>query len=442
MKVKHIVSLENKYWRESTINMNVTYEDTLELTQDKRQIIKGFGGCFNEMGWDALEKVSLEVKDNIMHELFDEDKCHFTMGRLPIGASDYALEWYSHDEVAEDYELNYFSIDRDQRYLIPYLREALAIQPNLSLFASPWSPPTWMKTKKAYNFGTLRWEKEVLDAYANYFVKFIEAYQQEGIKIEQIHIQNEPVADQKFPSCIWTGVELRDFIKNHIGPIFKGKEIDTDIWLGTLNGPFIDFMLDNMTPFSEFYDQYVNTVLADKEARQYLSGVGFQWGGKHIIEQVEVSYPELRLMQTENECGDGLNSWEHAEYVYGLFWHYFHHGVESYIYWNIVLPQDGVSTWGWKQNALITIDNEANVTYQPEFYIMKHFSHFIKPGARVIRTTGHWTANSIVFENPDGELVILVASNMNNEREFTFKHEGKTFSTIIEPHSIHTFVIE
>ena len=109
----------------------------------------------------------------------------------------------------------------------------------------------------------------------------------------------------------------------------------------------------------------------------------------------------------------------------------------------MVLPKGGCRTWGWKQNSLATIDEETlELTYQPEFYFVKHFSHFVKKGAKILKTKGHWTSNSVAFENPDGELVIVVASNMNNEREFTFKYGEKSFSTIIEPHTIYTFTIK
>jgi glucosylceramidase len=216
-----------------------------------------------------------------------------------------------------------------------------------------------------------------------------------------------------------------------------------ELWLGTLNGPFYDFMLEHVTPFSQFFDQYVNTVLMDKNARKYITGAGFQLGGKHVIEQTQLSYPELRYMQTENECGDGENTWEHAEYVFGLFWHYLHHRVESYMYWNMVLPQGGVSTWGWEQNSLITIDPKTKkVTYCPEFYVMKHFSHFVKSGARLLETKGHWTANSVVFENPNGDIIAVVGNFAHKAREFTFKNEDSAFSAIIEPHTVNTFCIK
>ena len=442
-KVKHIYSSDIRYWQEGQIN-NIEYEDILETTPETKQTIKGFGGCFNEISWDILKQIDKSKRKSILDSLFTEDGCNFNIGRLPIGASDYSLEWHSYDETSGDYELKDFTIKRDEECLLPYVKEALIRKPDMSLFASPWSPPTWMKTKKAYNFGTLLWEPENLQAYANYFVKYVEEYKKAGVKIEQIHIQNEPHADQKFPSCMWTGKEMRDFIKNHLGPAFDEKGIDAEIWLGTINGPFVDFQIPGYgAPFSQFYDQCVNTVLSDKDARKYIVGAGFQWGGKHVIEQVELSYPEIRLMQTENECGDGKNTWEHAEYVFGLFWHYFTHNVESYAYWNMVLPKGGVSTWGWEQNTMITIDpGTKEVVYEPEFYVMKHISHFVKPGAKRIVTKGHWTSNSIVFENPNGEIIAIVGNAMDNDREFTLKHNGNSFSTVIKAHSVNTFCVQ
>lgn len=442
MKIKHIMSGENNYWQEGGTGTE-TCEDTLRLTGVKKQEVKGFGGCFNEIGWEVLQKIKDKHRNDFLDELFKEENCGFRMGRVPIGANDFSLSWYSCDEADDDYELEHFNIERDKKFTIPFVKEAIKRQPGFSLFASPWSPPTWMKTKKVYNYGTIRMEDKVLDAYAKYLVKFVQEYKKEGITVNQIHVQNEPMADQKFPSCLWTGEQMRDFIKNHLGPVTEKNSADTEIWVGTINGPFVDFMMGpTSAPFSEYYDQFENTILSDKEARKYITGLGFQWGGKHVIEQTVLSYPELRYMQTESECGDGRNTWEQAEYIYRQMWHYFYHGVESYIYWNLALPEGGVSTWGWSQNSLITINEETKkIAYQPEFYIMKHFSHFVKKGARVLETSGRFASNAVAFENPDGEIVIVVGSNMNQARKFMFEDGKHSFSAVIEPHTIHTFII-
>ena len=445
MKIQHICSESNAYWIEAPVNEMVqeVQEDTLELTGEKSQEILGFGACFNELGWEALQLVSEEERKKFLDELFTQNACNFNYGRVPIGANDFSLEWYSCDEVNDDYDLKFFNIRRDQQYTLPFIKEALARQEKLTLFASPWSPPTWMKTKKAYNFGTIRMEEKVLKAYADYFVRFVKAYQEEGIVVSQVHVQNEPMADQKFPSCKWTGEDMLIFIRDYLGPAFKETGVDTELWLGTINGPFVDFMIPGMSaPFSEFYDQFANTILSDPIARAYLSGVGLQWGGKHVMEQITCSYPELRYMNTESECGDGQNTWEHMEYIFGQMWYYFRHGAERYTYWNMALKKGGVSTWGWSQNSLCVVDPDAKtLTLQPEFYLMKHFSHFVKPGALLFKTKGRWTANTVAFENPDGSLVLVVGSNMKKDRVFHFVHGEQSFSAEIKANILHSFLI-
>ncbi len=444
MKVTHIASYDNDCWKEEGLLDSALTKDTLELTGTKKQTVLGFGGCFNELGWEALQLVSADKRKVFLDELFLEENCNFNYGRIPIGANDFSLEWYSCDEVTDDFDLKHFNIDRDKQYTIPFIREAQERQDALTLFASPWSPPTWMKTKKAYNFGRIRMEDKVLKAYARYFVKFVQEYTKENVSVSQVHVQNEPMADQKFPSCLWSGENMRDFIRDYMGPAFKEAGLDTELWLGTINGPFIDFMMPGMSaPFSEFYDQFANTILSDEEARSYLTGVGLQWGGKHVMEQITASYPEMRYMNTESECGDGVNSWEHMEYIFNQMWFYFRHGAERYTYWNMALQEGGVSTWGWSQNSLCTVNPETgDLKLQPEFYLMKHFSHFVKPDAHMLETKGRWTTNTVAFENTDGSVALIVGSNMNRDREFNFVHGEKTFSASIKAHSIHSFLIE
>ncbi|MDO5294571.1 MAG: glycoside hydrolase family 30 protein [bacterium] len=444
MSIIHIASYEGDCWKTEKVREKEENWNCVELTGEQGQEVLGFGGCFNELGWEALQMVSEEERKKFIDELFTEEGCGFNYGRVPIGANDFSLEWYSCDDVADDYELKHFNIDRDKKYTIPFIKEAQKRQKELTLFASPWSPPTWMKTKRAYNYGRIRMEEKVLNAYANYFVKFVEEYGKEGIPVSQIHVQNEPMADQKFPSCLWSGEDMRDFIGGYLGPAVKKAGLDTEIWLGTINGPFVDFQMPGVSaPFSEFYDQFAGTILSDEKAYSYITGVGLQWGGKHVIDQITASYPEKHYMQTESECGDGENSWTHMEYTYRLMWYFFRHGVERYTYWNMALQNGGISTWGWTQNSLCTVNPETKeLTLQPEFYLMKHLSHFVKKGAHYLPTKGHMTTNTIAFENPDGSLVLVVGSNMNRDREFTFEHGKDSFSATIPAHSIHTFVIK
>lgn len=442
--IKWFSTTEETPWENISVKYSMPSEDILELTGSKFQTVDGFGGCFNELGWIALSKLEEKEREKVIYELFNtKTGCKFNFCRLPIGANDYAAEWYSHNENDGDYLMEKFSIERDYQYLIPYIKESLKHRSDMKLFASPWSPPTWMKFPKAYNYGRLRMEKEVLDAYALYFMKFIESYKEEGIDINQIHIQNEPLADQKFPSCVWSGEQFRVFIKDHLGPLFEKEQVPAEIWFGTLNGPEeFSFMPTGKFEFPADYDSYVDTVLFDKDARKYIKGIGYQWAGKAHIQRTHESFPELKLMQTENECGTGTNTWDHARYVFNLIRHYFSNGVNAYVYWNMILEPKGTSTWGWNQNSLITVNPDTKeVIYNPEFYVIKHFSHFITPGAVRLETKGHWTGASLAFENPDGSIVIVASNGLSRARNFTLKVKDEELSVELKPNSFNTFII-
>jgi len=334
MKTRWITTTSKRPWREQKCMTGRVADLNLHLTDQKHQAWDGFGGCFNELGWNVLKELPASQRQRVMRELFDpRGGCRFNVCRLPIGANDYSSEWHSLNEHAGDFAMKHFSIARDRQHLIPYIKEALALNPQITLFASPWSPPTWFKFPRAYNYGTMIWRKEYLRAYALYFVKFVQAYAREGIKIHQVHPQNEPLADQKLPSCLWTGEQLRGFIGEYLGPSIRRAGLDTEVWLGTLN--------------TDDYDGFVNAVLSDPRAYRHIAGVGFQWAGKGAIQRTYAAWPEKRLMQTENECGYGHNNWEHARHVFNLIQHYITNGVGAYCYWNIVLQPGGLSTWGW-----------------------------------------------------------------------------------------------
>ena len=205
-EVSWISSSPRSQWKQNAIHSSHANESHLQFSEERFQAIDGFGGCFNELGWIALSKAEEATRRQVFDAFFDKKAgCRFNYCRTPIGASDFAEQWYSYNEMDGDYQMACFSIERDFKYLIPYIREALQRNPEMTLFASPWSPPTWMKIPKIYNGGSLRWEKENLKAYALYFQKYIEAYRKAGIRIDQLHFQNEPCVQQVFASCLWTG---------------------------------------------------------------------------------------------------------------------------------------------------------------------------------------------------------------------------------------------
>lgn len=425
--MKWISSTEQAPWQDRAITAE-TAGDTLTLGES-RQTVRGFGGCFNELGMIALRKLSEEDRALIFDELFSPDKCNFTFNRMSVGANDFAASWYSYDEVDGDFEMEHFSIDRDRENVIPYIREAQKRQPAFSLFASPWSPPTWLKFPKVYNYGKLIREEKYQRAYAKYVRLFLEAYEKEGIHISQYHIQNEPCSTQKFPSCVWVGEEFREFIRDYLVPELEAHGIKTDLWLGTMNGPEGDHRWSITR-----YHQYAGIVMEDEVCRRAVKGIAYQWAGKSAVQATHDAYPDLELIQSESECGDGTNTWTFAMYIFEMIRHYFRNGVTAYVYWNMALEDGGESTWGWHQNSLVTV-KDGKAILNPEFYLMKHFAHFVHPGAKVLRTKGSMSPNCLAFENPDGERVAVLMNPYDFEKTVTLEDRNyvlaaRSFNTI------------
>jgi glucosylceramidase len=398
-------------WRETAPDISEgTGANALRVEGPAGPPLLGFGGCFNELGARELFLLDPARRQEVLHALFGDEGCAFNFCRVPIGASDYALDWYSHAETPDDYAMEHFSIDRDRRYLLPYIRAAQGVRPGVRLFASPWSPPAWLKERQRYNGSRLRAEPRVGKAYADYLLKFVRAYRDERVEIEQLHVQNEPNSDQKFPSCLWTGESMRDFIRDYLGPRFEAAGERCEIWAGTIErGMLLGWQPDTLE--GDCYHNWAHTLLTDPEVRRLVKGIGYQWNGKGALAQTRANWPDLPIIQTENECGDGRNSWAYAFYVFDLMWHYFNNGCRAYLYWNMILAPGGESTWGWKQNTLITVDGSTGaITYNPEFYVMKHLSHFVRPGARCLPLRGDQAALSLLFENEDGSRVLVVAN--------------------------------
>jgi glucosylceramidase len=393
----------------------------------KYQTIDGFGGCFNELGWEALLTLPAEKRQTVMESLFDSKTgCGFEFGRMPIGASDFASSWYSLDETPGDYGMEDFSIQRDEGCLIPYIKSALAVNPHLKIWGSAWSPPTWMKENDAYCGGTndMRFEPKVLDAYALYLARYVEEYQKAGVPVFAVHVQNEPASAQVFPSCLWTGPQIRDFVRDYLGPIFHERHVKAQIWLGTINNGDIN--------------AYAVPVLTDAKAARYITGVGYQWDGKKAITETHERFPGFKLMQTETECGGGENNWSSAVHTWGLLKHYLSNWADSYMYWNMVLDQKSTSTWGWKQNAMITVNTSTHeVIYHPEFYLMKHFSAFVALGAKRIESSD---PNSLAFRNRDGSIVLVTSNPTPASIPIEIQFPHRTISIVLPANSFDTII--
>jgi len=424
------------------------HADITLYPEQKLQLMDGFGGCFNELGWEALGSLPLAARDHVFRDLFSADGANFSICRLPVGASDYALSWYSYDDVPDDFTMRNFNIDRDRYILIPYIKEAQKIHPGLKFWASPWSPPTWMKVNNHYaltsgssvkgsnrgdnemgagknianNATAFKMDNSYLEAYALYFSRYIKAYQKEGVDIGALHVQNEIAYAPQWPSCTWRPEDLGYFIKKYLGPKFKADTIKTEIWLGTINYGNPD---------------YVRKILTDTAASRYIKGVGFQWAGKNAIGTIGKEFPQVKVIQTESECGNGENNWVSAEHTWQLVNHYINNGASAYMYWNMVLDSTGSSSWGWPQNMLIAINKQTKeVKYNKEYYLMKQLSHHVMPGATHIKTSE--SKDNLAFLNPDGTFVLMLSNLDDKEKKEVITVGDKKVELLLQPRSINT----
>jgi len=443
------------------------------------QAIEGFGTCASELSWSSLSALTQEERDEIFHELFAPGVgANFVMSRTPVGASDFALEYYSYDDVDGDFALDHFSIDRDKNYLLPFLKSAIAENPSLKVWSSPWCPPAWMKVNKHYantstrpmarRFEEMRRREgdlpqdtraaggstfgfrprslgdngldedkqiregqdafnlapEYLDAYARYFGKYVDAYKAEGVDISMVMPQNEPNSAQWYPACTWTPDGLKKFIAV-LGPEMQKRGVE--VWLGTIERADVSMW---------------NQIINDPAAGPYIKGMGFQWAGKQALPGLHAEFPELPCYMTEQECGNGANDWSGAMHSWDLMREYITNGCQGYFYWNTSLFEGEASSWGWNQNSLVTVNRaEKTWRYTPEYYIIKHASHYALPGAKVVKLGGTYE-EALAFVNPDGSIVVLAANKEESPRQVTFQIAGKKAKTVTLPaSSLNTLVI-
>jgi glucosylceramidase len=391
------------------------------------QTVDGFGGCFNEIGWRALLRLDDVDRERVMKALFDpKEGLGFNLGRVPIGSSDFGLTPYSLDDEPGDLGMEHFSIDRDRWMLIPFIKAAKAIRPDLRLWGSPWSPPAWMKTTGIYHGGQLRQEPGILKAYALYLARFAEAYHDEGLDLFAVCPQNEPSQDTKYPSCVWPDpAKMRDFIRDYAGPTFAERNVPAKLWLGTITNSNFDWF---------------KVILDDPKVVQTIGGMGLQYSSREVAARLHATYPDIPMMETETRCYNGHNDWFDAEDTFRQMITFFRGGVRAYMYWNMVLDQTGLSSWAWSQDSTVVVDSyDGTIIYTPQFVLMKHVTRFVKPGAVFLKPTSE-ADPVLAFKTSDGA-VVAVVMNSNRYDRWAEIHvgdqmvkvdlPGKSFSTFV-----------
>jgi len=360
--------------------------------------------------------------------------------RLCIGTPDFTGDpWYSYNDLPPgetDPELKRFSIAKDRAYILPVLKLARQKNPDLLFFASPWSPPGWMKTTGTMIGGELlpKW----YSAYADYFVKFIRAYEAEGISIHAVTIQNEPGVDRSkakdpkwfYPSCHWTGAQERNFIRDHLGPAFRRAGLKTQIWC-------YDHNYNIRTRGDDPGIAYPRTILGDPQAAQFVDGVAFHGyaGGPEGMSRFHAEFPEVPIYFTEGSVFGLKGGVELIEKL--------RHWASGYNAWVTILDDQGKPNNGPfdADRTIITLNPATRKpTEHFDFFLYGHFMKFIQRGAVRVESSRPRVAPNVAFRNPDGSVVLVVANVGGSEARFALEVVGSGTSTSLPPRSIGTYL--
>ena len=406
------------------------------------QYFLGVGGAITDASAEVFAKLPENKQSELLQAYYDpQDGIGYTLARTTIHSVDFSSESYTYIEEG-DKELKTFSIDHDREFRIPLIKNAIkAAGGELLLYASPWSPPAFMKDSNDMLHGG-KLLPEFRNAWALYYTKFIKAYETEGMPIWGITIQNEPMAVQRWESSIYTAEEERDFLRDHLGPVMEKEGLgDKKIVVWDHNRDLISHR--------------ANTIFEDPEAAKYAWGIGFHWyetwaGGETMHENlrnVTQSYPDKKLLFTEgtveNFSAERYQYWPNAERYGRSMINDFNAGTVGWTDWNILLDQTGGPNHvGNFCFAPIHADTRTGeLIYTPTYYYIGHFSKFIRPGAQRVSTTSsrsHLLTTS--FINKDDSIATVVMNQSDMEIQYNFMVGSAEAKLTIPAHSMQTLV--
>lgn len=399
------------------------------------QTVLGIGGALTDAAAETFYKLPKDKQKEVLKAYYDVDGgIGYSLGRTHIHSCDFSSESYTYVQDG-DKELKSFDIAHDLKYRVPFIKEVLATAgKDFSLFISPWSPPAWMKDNTNMLHGG-KLKPEFFGSWANYYVKFIKAYEKQGIPIWGLTVQNEPMADQIWESCIYTAGEERDFVKNHLGPTLAGAGLaDKKIIIWDHNRGMMY--------------QRAKVVLDDPDAAKYVWGVGYHWYvGDHFenVGRVREAYPKVNLLLTEGCHGpyeaDRFNEWQWGELYGRSMINDFNNGAVGWTDWNVLLDERGGPNHltNFCFAPLHGDTRTGKLSYMSSYYYIGHFSKFVRPGARRIASSS--TLDSLLttaFVNKDGTVAVVVMNQSEKEEPFFLWVDGKVARTSSPAHSIMT----
>jgi len=407
----------------------------LFVQQDQKfQQILGFGGAFTDAACYELNKLGAKARASVFQELFGARPgtpagLNLNVCRTCIGASDYSTVAYSYDDGDPDPELKRFSIEHDRQWILPVLRQARQVNPELFLFSTPWSPPGWIKSNNSMLGGSMR--PKYMDAYANYFLKFLRAYEAEGVPIQGITVQNEVDTDQdgRMPACTWSQEYEQGFVRDKLAPLLAKEGLKTKIWV-------IDH---NYNLWGRALSE-----LEDDDLRKAVDGIAWHGylGQPQWMMRVHDAHPDTNMYWTEG--GPDYTSKDYA--TDWSKWSQTFSGVlsnwcRSITVWNLALDQRGQPNIGpFSCGGLVTITDDGGITRSGQYWAMAHYSACIKRGARRIYSScGIAGISHVAFENPDGELILVVTNAGTEDVEVPLRITGKMAALKLTKNSVNTF---
>ncbi|HEX7358747.1 MAG TPA: glycoside hydrolase family 30 protein [Ignavibacteriaceae bacterium] len=406
------------------------------------QTFIGIGGAITDASAEVFAKLPDDKQQEFLESYYDKNKgIGYTLARTNIHSCDFSSASYTY-VTDEEKDLNSFNIKQDKEYRIPLIKKAIQTAGgNLLLYASPWSPPAFMKDNKSMLKGG-KLLPEYYQSWATYFTKFIRSYEQEGIPVWGITVQNEPMATQKWESCIFTAEEERDFLKNFLGPTME-KE-------GFANKKIIVWDHNR-----DLINHRADIIFSDPEASKYAWGLGFHWyeswsGGEEMynnVGKVNESYPDKHLLFTEG-CAesfrpDGYQTWKNAERYGRSMINDFNNGTVGWTDWNILLDEKGgpnhVENFCF---APVHADSKTGqLIYTPSYFYIGHFSKFIRPDAKRVSTASSRSQLlSTSFINADGKIVTVVMNQSDLEIKYKLYIGSNAVELISPPHAIQSII--
>lgn len=407
------------------------------------QTMVGIGGAITDASAEVFAKLSKDKQQELLNAYYSKEKgIGYTLARTHINSCDFSNGSYTYVKD-NDKELKTFDISHDDKYRLPMIKQAIEVAGNdLPLYVSPWSPPAWMKDNNSMLQGG-KLKDEFKQSWANYYVKYIQELEKRNIPVWGLTVQNEPMAKQRWESCIYTAEEERDFIKTYLGPtLAKAKMGDKKLIAWDHNRDLIY--------------QRASVILSDPEAAKYVWGIGFHWyetwtGSQMLFEnlnRVKESFPDKELIFTEG-CKekfdmDSINNWSLGERYGHSMINDFNSGTAAWTDWNILLDENGgpnhVGNYCFAPVHANVKTNE--LIYTNAYYYIGHFSKFIAKGAkRIIVSSSRDALQATAFVNPNGKIAVVVMNQTDKEIKHLLWIKGQAAETISAAHSISTYIL-